>query len=828
MMKRNLYQCLKHLAIFVVGVTSATSLFSQAQTCPANFNFGFGSLTNWSAFTGNNKNGNGVSARLVAYGTAAPLPNGTIGATSIPEYNINTPGIRVNTVNSTDPFGFYPTIPTINGYQYGYSVTLGSTSITQNQGSGPGGGYIRGITYLINVPTSTIIQPYTITYAYAMVLENGSHSTDQQPLITATLTTDAGVITCASPKYNLPTLGDVNNQGGGATLDTAAARRSGFSLSTVPSPNNNGNNGESRYRVYTKDWREVTLDLSPYRGQQVSLTFEADNCVPGGHFSYAYIALRDVCAGLQITGNTIVCANSTQTYSIPALAGAVYNWTLPAGWSFISGQDSNIVVIKTNNQSGSIIAHEQNSCADLYDTLQVTVQTPGLPGTVTGSASVCTGTNSQTLTLVGNTGNVVSWLSSVNNGATWQTIANTGNTYTATNLTTTTLFKALVQTSLTCPPDSSTAATITVSPKSVGGAILPANTDICLNQTSNTILKLAGNTGNVVNWQSSINGGLTWQDFNPVKTDGSYAINGGNVTGSMQFRVIVQSGVCPADISSPAVISYYNTPFPKASFSPADTSICFGTKAQLNATITTGTSYSWIHNQPLTGTLSGNVTSLPAAITATASPASSTNYILSVLNTGCPNALFDTFKVRVLPKIKVFAGNDTSIVEGQPLLFQSSADTTVVSYLWTPSTGLNNTTILQPTATITDAMLNGNYLLTYTLTVNNAIGCSASDDIVVRVFKTGPSIFVPNAFTPNDDGYNDILRPILAGFKQLNFFRVYNRFGQLIYQTQRPGDGWDGKFGGMPQDPGTFVYVAQAVDYTGVVVNQKGSFILIR
>lgn len=827
MMKCNFYS---FLVIFVAGVISTMDVFSQAQTCPANFNFGFGSLTNWSAYTGNNKNGNGSSAIMVNYFTNTPLPSGTLGATSIPEYNLNTAGIRVNTVNSTDPYGFYPTIPTINGYQYGYSVILGSTSITQSQGTGggPGGGYIRGITYTINVPTSTIVQPYTITYAYAMVLENGSHATDQQPLITATLNTDNGIIACASPKYNLPTLGDVNGQGGGATLDTAAARRSGFTLSTTPSPNNNGNAGESRYRVYTKDWREVTLDLSPYRGQQVSLTFEADNCVPGGHFSYAYIALRDVCAGLQITGNTTICANSEQTYSIPSLAGAVYDWKLPAGWTYISGEGSNIIVVKTNNQSGSVLAHEQNSCADLYDTLQVAVEVAGSPGSVSGGTTVCSGTNSQTLTLAGNSGPVVSWLYSINNGVTWQTIANTTNTYTATNLTTTTMYKALVKTSLSCPPDSSTAATITVNPKSVGGTILPANTIICLNQTSNTILKLTGNTGSVVNWQSSPNGGLTWSYFTPAKTDANYAINGGNVTSSIQFRVIVQSGVCPADTSSPAAITYFNTPFPQAIISPVDTTICFSTKAQLNATVTLGTSYTWIHPQPLTGTLSGTIASTPAFLTATAAPTATAKYILSVLNTGCPNPLLDTFTVRVLSKINVFAGNDTSIVEGQPLLFQSTADTTVVSYLWSPTTGLNDPTLLQPTATIADAMLNGNYYLTYTLTVKNNIGCSATDDMVVRIFKTGPSIFVPNAFTPNNDGVNDVLRPILAGFKQLNFFRVYNRFGQLIYQTQRPGDGWDGKFGGMPQDSNTFVYVAQAVDYTGILVNQKGTFILVR
>jgi gliding motility-associated-like protein len=814
--------------VFSICMLHTSAAYSQAQACPANFNFGFGNLTNWSAYTGNNKNGNGPAAIQRTYNNTNPLPLGTFGETTIPEYQVSNTGINTIASNGTDPFGLFPTIPTINGYAYTNSVRLGSTSIASAQtGTGPSGGYIRGISYIINVPTSAIVQPYTITYAYAMVIENGSHATSQQPLITATLTTSAGVITCASPQYTLPTLGNVNTGGGGATLDTAAARIQGFTLSGVPSPNNNGNAGESRYRVYTKGWREVTIDLSAYRGQQVTLTFEADNCVPGGHFSYAYIALRDVCAGLQITGNISVCANSTQTYSIPTLAGATYTWTLPSGWSFVSGQDSNIVVIKAGTTGGQIIAHEINSCADLYDTLQVTVLNPGLPGVVTGSTSVCTGTNSQTLTLTSYTGSVVAWLSSVNNGLSWQRIANTSSTYTATNLTTTTQFRVLVQTNGTCPVDTSTTGTITVNPRSVGGTINPPNTNICLDQTANSLLTLSGNTGSVVNWQSSADGGLSWLNFTPVKTDTVYAVNG-SITANLKFRTIVQSGVCPADTSTIASITQISTPFPAATYSPADTTICFGTTAPLNATITTGTSYTWIHTQALSGAASGNISAVPYPITVTASPVTTSVYILSVQNTGCPNLLLDTFTVRVLPAINVFAGNDTAIVIGQPLVFQSSADNSAISYLWTPAAGLNNTTILRPTAIITDAIANGNFYKTYVLTVKNAIGCTASDTIVLRVFKTLPSIFVPNAFTPNGDGNNDVLRPVLAGIERLDYFRVYNRFGELVFDTHTPGHGWSGFYKGVQQPTGTFVYMVQAMDYTGRILQQKGSSILIR
>src|SRR5258705_3079269 len=142
-----------------------------------------------------------------------------------------------------------------------------------------------------------------------MVWENGTHNSNEQPLFKATLSTVDSVITCASPQYYLPTF---NNAGGGtggagstgATLDTAAAIANGFKLSPVyflSHAGTGGNTGTLLQDVWTKGWTEVTFDLSPYRGRQVTLTFGSDNCSPGAHFAYAYVALRHNCASLQIS-----------------------------------------------------------------------------------------------------------------------------------------------------------------------------------------------------------------------------------------------------------------------------------------------------------------------------------------------------------------------------------------------------------------------------------------------------------------------------------------------------------------------------------------------
>src|SRR5580693_6782822 len=319
-------------ASWIFSLFISYSSFCQKQSCPLYINYSSATLTHWFAYTGNNQqnasnpNGNGPLAIKMTYDSTADAPAGTIGAVAIPEYNLaSVSGITVNTVSITDPFGSFPSVPVINGYHYDYSIKLGSTSITHSTQSATGGGYIRGVSYKINVPATPATQPYTMTYAYAMVLENGAHNSDEQPLISATLKTTDSVIHCASPSYYLPTLNNANN-GGGATLDSAAAIANGFSPSPQPSPNADPNSNQANaphlHDVWTKGWTEVTFDLSPYRGQQVTLTFEADNCVPGGHFAYAYIALRNTCAGLVISGDSVACINSNTTYSVPSLTGA--------------------------------------------------------------------------------------------------------------------------------------------------------------------------------------------------------------------------------------------------------------------------------------------------------------------------------------------------------------------------------------------------------------------------------------------------------------------------------------------------------------------------
>jgi gliding motility-associated-like protein len=124
--------------------------------------------------------------------------------------------------------------------------------------------------------------------------------------------------------------------------------------------------------------------------------------------------------------------------------------------------------------------------------------------------------------------------------------------------------------------------------------------------------------------------------------------------------------------------------------------------------------------------------------------------------------------------------------------------------------------------------MNAPAAITYVVTAQTMAGCTGTDTITVKIFKTGADIFVPSAFTPNGDGKNDVIRPVMAGVKQLNFFRVYNRWGQLVFSTSEANKGWDGNLGGGKQATQNFVYMVQAVDYLGNVIVKRGNFVLVR
>ncbi len=115
----------------------------------------------------------------------------------------------------------------------------------------------------------------------------------------------------------------------------------------------------------------------------------------------------------------------------------------------------------------------------------------------------------------------------------------------------------------------------------------------------------------------------------------------------------------------------------------------------------------------------------------------------------------------------------------------------------------------------------------YNIEIKTTTGCVTVDTQMVKIVNHA-DIYVPSAFTPNDDERNDILRPTLMGIKELHYFRVYNRWGQLMFETKTNYAGWDGKYKGAPQSTQVFVWLVEGVGVDGRLYTKKGTSTLIR
>jgi gliding motility-associated-like protein len=166
---------------------------------------------------------------------------------------------------------------------------------------------------------------------------------------------------------------------------------------------------------------------------------------------------------------------------------------------------------------------------------------------------------------------------------------------------------------------------------------------------------------------------------------------------------------------------------------------------------------------------------------------------------------------------------DTTIVAGQtsPLNAFAGAGYT---YTWTPLVDyLNCVTCITPISnTFSD--------ITYSVLAEDELHCNVSESTYRVMVEYKASLDVPGAFTPNGDGVNDVIYVDGWGLKKLIYFRVFNRWGQLLFESNDLDTGWDGQFSGIPQNMETYIYQASMETYVKEqpVLKKDGTFKIIR
>jgi gliding motility-associated-like protein len=203
------------------------------------------------------------------------------------------------------------------------------------------------------------------------------------------------------------------------------------------------------------------------------------------------------------------------------------------------------------------------------------------------------------------------------------------------------------------------------------------------------------------------------------------------------------------------------------------------------------------------------------------------NYTISLVainSSGCTDSSIKNLVVHPLPVITL-PGSLTKIV-GIPLTLPATFSNNVSSYLWTPSATLSCGNCPQPVAT-------PKFTTKYNVSVVDSNGCKNSADITVFVTCQGADIFVPNTFSPNGDGRNDVFYVRGKGLDRVKSLRIFNRWGEVVFEQQNfpvnnPMYGWDGKYKGNKPAPGVYVYQIEIFCENSQIVQFEGNVALIQ
>jgi gliding motility-associated-like protein len=181
----------------------------------------------------------------------------------------------------------------------------------------------------------------------------------------------------------------------------------------------------------------------------------------------------------------------------------------------------------------------------------------------------------------------------------------------------------------------------------------------------------------------------------------------------------------------------------------------------------------------------------------------------------------DTQKVNITvnPGAVLDAGDDQIIYPGETAQLYAQGNCSF--FTWFPPNGLNDTKIKNPIAS-------PSVTTRYFVTAQTESGCAATDSVDVIVSPESV-IDLPNAFSPGTgSSINDQLTIIVRGVVKLNTFRIFNRWGEEVFSSTDINKGWDGRYKGVPQPMGVYVYVLEAVSSTGKRFYKQGNVTLLR
>ncbi|MCX6203834.1 MAG: gliding motility-associated C-terminal domain-containing protein [Bacteroidetes bacterium] len=341
----------------------------------------------------------------------------------------------------------------------------------------------------------------------------------------------------------------------------------------------------------------------------------------------------------------------------------------------------------------------------------------------------------------------------------------------------------------------------TIEVKAIPKAILKAKDTVICN---NDPITLVGEGNYLFTWL--LNGtAIATSEIDTLST----ALNG-------FYKLKVNDGKCNSLLSDPIFIKKLMVPEYTLSYNP---SICINTPLQLNTNAAEAKNIYFKWDFGDTKTLDK-----AQAITHIYNAAGSYSVKLAVTNDYCPK--YEQFlngdSVKVVLPVAPSTFTLFVLADVDSVLNPLKKDPGYTQYEWNPNSFLSNAYIEHP-------VFNSLKSIDYTLTRTDVTTACKVDDIYKMDVSTAVVISIPKAFTPNGDNLNDVLKiEHGAGLKTFNFIKIYNRWGNLVFQTSNVNQGWDGLTNGIPQEMDAYTYFISYITYKDEPVSKTGSFILLR
>lgn len=482
------------------------------------------------------------------------------------------------------------------------------------------------------------------------------------------------------------------------------------------------------------------------------------------------VALTDVngCTASDSHTVTVSSVNASVSAATTICAGGSSTLAATGGSGYLwntGATTSQIVVAPTAGTGYSVTVSNAFGCTAVL-TSSVSVISQPTATVTTSSPAICSG-GAATLTASGGTSYL--WIPASG-------LSNPNAAITTASPSVSTTYSVIVSIG-SCTDTASALVNVNTAPTA---SISTTSTGIC--QGGCATLTASG--GQTYNWMP---GNLSGSTINPCPTTvTAYTVTVTDANGCTDNASAIVNVLPPINL----VMS-------------GDTTLCANGSTILTAQ--GGSSYIWN-----TGATSSSIS---------VSPSVSTSYTVVSTNGACSDTAVINVTTYPLPTALATAISHTINIGGQTTL---NASTSTGTYNWSPTTGLSCGACQSPTASPTVTTI-------YTLLTLDGNGCLASDTVIVIVGGECGEVFLPTAFSPNYDGFNDEFRIRNLCLNEIEF-NIYNRWGQKVFSTDDPTIGWDGLINGKEADPAVFFYVLtyDLITNPGKFYTKQGQVSLVR